>query len=297
MAGFFDPHVISRIQRFEIRARRIVEGFLVGIHRSPFLGTGLEFKQHRQYVQGDDLRFLDWKVYAKTDRFYVKQFLWETNMPCQFVLDCSESMSYKGAAPMSKFEYAATAAASLAYLLVLQRDAVGFTFFDTKVRAHIPPRATYSQFHHAITTMENMTPGAKTMTGETLMAVGANLKRRGLIILISDFLDNVDPITLGLNRLCFDGHEVVALSVADPDEVDFPFSGPAILEGLEQAGDLRCDPSDYREVYLESRAAHFAALRLVCRRLQFDLSEMVTSRPLDEALSEILLLRQQTATR
>ncbi len=218
-------------------------------------------------------------------------------MPCQFVLDCSESMAYKGSAPMSKFEYAATAAASLAYLLVLQRDAVGFTFFDAKVRAHIPPRATYSQFHHALTTMENITPGAKTMTGETLMAVGANLKRRGLIVLISDFLDDIDPITLGLNRLCFDGHEVMALSVADPYEVEFPFAGPAIIEGLEQTGELRCDPSDFREVYLEARAAHFAALRSVCRRLQFDLSEMVTSRPLDEALSEMLLLRHQTATR
>ena len=297
MAGFFDPDVISRIQRYDIRARRVVEGFLVGIHKSPFLGTGLEFKQHREYVQGDDLRFLDWKVYAKTDRFFVKQFEWETNMPCQFVLDCSESMIYKGAAPMSKFEYAATAAASLAYLLVLQRDAVGFTFFDAKVRAHIPPQATYSQFHHAVTTMESITPGAKTMTGDALMAVGANLKRRGVIVLLSDFLDDVEPIALGLNRLWFDGHEVVALCVADPFELDFPFSGPAVLEGLEQTGELRCDPSDYREVYLESRAAHFAALRAACRRLQFDLSELVTSRPLDEALSEMLLLRQQTATR
>jgi len=297
MAGFFDPHVISTIQQYEMRARRVVEGFLVGIHKSPFLGTGLEFKQHRQYVQGDDLRFLDWKVYAKTDRFFVKQFESETNMPCQFVLDCSESMFYKGSASMSKFEYAATAAASLAYLLLLQQDAVGFTFFDQKVRAHIPPRATYSQFHHAMTTMESISPGARTMTGDALMAVGANLKRRGVIILLSDFLDDVEPIVLGLNRLCFDGQEVVAVDVADPYEVDFPFSGPAVLEGLEQAGDLRCDPSDYREVYLESREAHFAALRAACRRLHFDLHQLVTSKPLDEALSEVLLQRQQTATR
>ncbi|MFO7897738.1 MAG: DUF58 domain-containing protein [Planctomycetota bacterium] len=297
MARYFDPHVISRVQGYDVRARRVVEGFLVGVHKSPFLGTGLEFKQHRQYVQGDDLRYLDWRVYAKTDHLFVKQFEWETNMPCQFVIDCSESMAYRGGSPMSKFEYAATAAASLAYLLLLQRDAVGFTFFDDKVRAHIPPRATYAQFNHAMTTMEEITPGAKTMTGETLMAVGANLTRRGMVILLTDFLDDIDPIALGLNRLCFDGHEVVAICVADPYELQFPFSGPSVIDGMEETGELRCDPSDYREVYLESRAEHIAELRAVCRRLQFDLVELDTSRPLGEALSEMLLQRQQTATR
>jgi uncharacterized protein (DUF58 family) len=297
MPNYFDPHVISRIQRYDIRARRVVEGFLVGIHKSPFPGTGMEFRQHREYVQGDDLRFLDWKVYAKTDRFFVKQFESETNMPCQFVLDASESMFYRGSAPMSKFEYAATVAASLGYLLLMQRDAIGFTFFDDKIRAQIPSQATYSQFHHAMTTMASIAPGARTMTGNALMAVGGSLKRRGLVILLSDFLDDIDPIALGLNRLSFDGHEVVALNVCDPTEVDFPFAGPAVLEGLEQAGNLRCDPSDYRDVYLHSREEHFAALRAACRRLQFDIHDLVTSAPLDEALSEFLIERQQTATR
>jgi uncharacterized protein (DUF58 family) len=297
MPKFLDLVVISRIQRYDVRARRVVEGFLAGIHKSPFLGTGMEFKQHREYSQGDDLRFLDWKVFAKTDRFFIKEFESETNMPCQIVLDCSESMSYRGDGPMSKFEYAATAAASLAYLLLLQRDAVGFTFFDDKVRAHLQPQATYSQFHHAVTAMEHVTPGAKTMTGGALSAVGASLKRRGLVILLSDFVDDIGPIALGFNRLSFDGHEVVAVNVADPLEVSFPFSGPAVIEGMEQTGELRCDPSDFRELYLESRAAHFAQLRSECRRLRFDLMDLVTSTPLDEALAAILLERLQTATR
>jgi uncharacterized protein (DUF58 family) len=297
VANLFDPEVISRIQGYDIRARRIVEGFLVGIHKSPRIGTGMEFKQHREYVQGDDLRHLDWRVFAKTDRFFIKEFESETNMACQFVLDCSESMSYRGDSPMSKFEYAATAAASLAYLLLMQRDAIGFTFFDDTVRAHIPAQATYSRFHHAVDTMENITPGAKTMTGNALMAVGTNLKRRGMVVLLSDFLDDIDPITLGLNRLGFDGHEVIAINVADPLEVDFPFSGPAVIQGLEAAGELKCDPSDYRELYLESREAHYDKLRDACRRVRFDLSDLSTSTPLDEALAEILLQRQQTATR
>ncbi len=291
MAGFFDPEIISRIQGYTVRARRIVEGFVVGIHKSPFFGTGLEFKQHREYVQGDDLRRLDWKVFAKTDRYFIKQFESETNMSCQIVLDCSESMAYRGGAPVSKFEYAATTAASLAYLLLLQRDAVGFTLFDDKVRFHLPPKATFSQFHHAVQALESVQPNAKTMTGEALNAVANNLKRRGLVTIFSDFLDAISPIGLCLNRLSFDGHEVVAINVADPLEISFPFSGPSILEGLEGTGELRCDPSDFRELYVERRTAHYEELRGICRRLRFDLNEMVTSTPLDEALSGLLLER------
>jgi uncharacterized protein (DUF58 family) len=294
MAKMFDPEVISKIQGYSLRARRIVEGFVIGVHRSRLLGTGLEFKQHREYVQGDDTRRLDWKVFARTDRYFIRQYESETNMACQILLDCSESMQYKGEAPMSKFEYAATAAVSLAYLLLLDRDSVGFTFFDEKVRMHMPPKATFSQFYRAVDVLEGMTPGNRTMTGGALSAVAGHLKRRSMVIILSDFLDEVPPIAFGLNRLGFDGHEVLAINVADPLEVEFPFSGPALLEGLEKAGDLRCDPSDFRELYLESRAAHLEELRSACRRLRFDLNEMVTSAPLDEALSGILTERGQT---
>lgn len=297
MARMFDPEVISKIQGYSLRARRIVEGFVIGVHRSRLLGSGLEFKQHREYVQGDDVRRLDWKVFARTDRYFIRQFESETNMACQILLDCSESMQYRGDAPMSKFEYAATAAASLAYLLLLDRDAVGFTFFDEKVRLHMPPKAAFSQFYRAIDVLEEMTPGNRTMTGGALAAVAGQLKRRSMVIVLSDFLDDVPPIAFGLNRLGFDGHEVVAINVADPLEAEFPFSGPALLEGLEKAGDLRCDPSDFRELYLESRAAHLEQLRGACRRLRFDLNEMVTSAPLDEALSGILMERAQGTAR
>lgn len=295
--AFFSPDVISKIQRYHVRARRVVEGSMIGTHKSPFIGTGQEFKQHREYVQGDDTRRLDWKIFAKTDRYFIKQFESETNMICQVVVDCSESMNFKTDAPMTKFEYAATAAVSLAYLLLLQRDSVGFTLFDNKVLHHFPPKATYSQFHHAVETMEKIKPSAKTMTGNTLASVAGNLKRRGMLIIFSDFIDDIEPITLGLNRLAFEGHEVMAVNVTDPSELSFPFSGPSVLEGLEQAGDLRCDPSDFRELYLEARAAHYEKLRVVCRRLSFDLNELVTSTPIDEALSELLLQRQLTATR
>jgi uncharacterized protein (DUF58 family) len=292
MPDYFDPTVISRIKGYDIRARRVVEGFLIGMHKSPTLGMSMEFRQHREYVQGDDPRHLDWKVFAKTDKYFIKEYESETNLACQIVLDCSESMSYQGDGAMSKFEYGCTAAASLAYLLLLQRDAVGFTFFDEKVRTYIPSAATFSQFSHAIHTMENITPGAKTMTGDVLSAVGANFKRRSMVIIISDFIDDVEPISLGMNRFHFDGHEVLCLHIADPLEVTFPFSGPSIIEGMEQTGNLRCDPSDYREVYLEARDRHLGELRYMCRRLQYDMSELTTDTPLDEALAEVLLQRQ-----
>lgn len=295
--GLFSPDIISKIQRYHVRARRVVEGSMIGSHKSPFTGTGQEFKQHREYVQGDDTRRLDWKIFAKTDRYFIKQFESETNMTCQVVVDCSESMNFKSDAPLTKYEYAATAAASLAYLLLLQRDSVGFTLFDDKVLHHLPPKATYSQFHHAVEIMEKVKPSAKTMAGNALASVAGNLKRRGMLIIFSDFIDDIEPMTLGLNRLAFEGHEVIAINVTDPAEKMFPFSGPAILEGLEQAGNLRCDPSDFREMYLEGRAAHYEKLRAVCRRLSFDLNELVTSTPVDEALSELLLQRQLTATR
>jgi uncharacterized protein (DUF58 family) len=297
MAGYFDPEVISSIKGYDVKARRIVEGFLLGLHKSPFFGVSSEFRQHREYVMGDDMRHMDWKVFAKTDRYYIKQYESETNLCCQFVLDCSESMTYKGDAPMSKFEYGATAAASLAYLLLLQRDSVGFTFFDEKIRTHIPPKATYSNYFNAVHVMEKLTPAAKTMTGSALQTVGGNLRRRGLVVIISDFLDDAQPLSLGLNRLSFDGHEVVAIHLADPYEQTFPFSGPSIIEGMEDMGKLRCDPSDLRELYLDSRATHMAELRGVCRRLRFDLNEINTKTPFDESLSEILLSRIQTHTR
>lgn len=290
---YFDPEVISRLKGYEVKAKRIVEGYMLGLHKSPFSGVSTEFRQHREYVSGDDLRHLDWKVFAKTDRYYIKQFESETNLVCQFVIDCSESMSYKGEAPLSKFEYAATAAASLAYLLLIQRDAVGFTFFDEKIRTHMPPKSTYGNFYNAVRVMEELTPGAKTMTGGALHQVGGNLKRRGLVIVFSDFLDETSPISLALNRLSFDGHEVVAIHLSDPYEQTFPFSGPSIIEGMEGMGKLRCDPSDLRELYLDSRAEHLDNLRGICRRLRFDLNEVTTTMPFDEALAEVLLARIQ----
>jgi len=288
---YFDPQIIARLKGLEVRARRVVEGYMIGLHKSPHRGLSVEFAEHRPYVQGDDLRQIDWKVYAKSDRFYIKQQEQETNLACQFVLDCSESMVYRGAAPMSKFDYGATLAASSAYLFINQQDKVGLTLFDSDVRTAIPPRGTGGHYRTLINTMEAITPQAKTMVGTALGKTAAQLKQRGIVVVLSDLLDDTEPVAYGLNRLSFDGHDVIVLLLADPWEREFPFAGPSIIEGMENTGRLVCDPSDLRGAYLEARARHLEELRDTCRRLQFDMRECVTDEPIDRVLTSVLAHR------
>ena len=265
---YFDPEVIARIQKLEVRARKVVEGHMLGLHRSPFRGISVEFAEHRPYVFGDDIRHLDWKVYARLDRFYIKQHEQETNLRCQLVLDCSESMMYKGDAPLSKFEYGATLFATMSYLLIQQQDACGLTLFDKDVRTSIPPKATLGHYHSMLKVLEQITAGSSTMVGGSLGKVAAQLKRRGMVVIISD-----------------------------PYERDFPFSGPSIIEGMEKMGNLTCDPADLRGVYLRERAAHLEELHGVCKRMNFSMEVIVTSDPVDMSLSTIITHRTEFARR
>ena len=288
---YFDPRIISQLKGLDLRVRRVVEGYMIGLHKSPFRGLSIEFAEHRPYTPGDDLRRLDWKIYGKSDRYVIKQQEQETNLAAQFVLDCSESMTYQGGGPMSKYDYAATLAASLAWIVINQQDQAGLTLFDADIRVGIPPKGTGGHYRSMVQAMESVSPGAATMVGATLAKVGAQLKRRGLVIIISDFLDEIEPISYGLNRLSFDGHEVLLLHIADPYERDFPFAGPSIIQGLENTGRVVCDPSDLRGAYLEARARHIEELRDACRRLQFDMWQCVTDQPMDAVITRILASR------
>jgi uncharacterized protein (DUF58 family) len=294
---YFDPQVIARLKGLEVRARRVVEGHMLGLHKSPFRGISVEFAEYRQYTPGDDLRRIDWKAYAKTDRYFIKIQEQETNLACQFVLDCSESMTYQGAGAMSKYDYAATMVSSAAYLLLNQQDRVGLTLFDSDVRAGMPPKSTGSHYRAMVAAMEAATPGAATMVGGALTKVGMQLKGRGIVVIVSDFLDDIEPLTYGLNRLSFDGHDIIVLHVSDPWERDFPFTGPSIINGMENSGKLTCDPGDLRRAYMDARAEHLEELRLSCRRLQFDMCECSTDEPLDEVLSRVLSNRARVTHR
>lgn len=295
MANVFDPKVIGTLERLELRARRLVEGFMIGIHRSPYRGISTDFVDHRPYVQGDDLRHLDWKVYARSDRFYVKRYEQETNMEVRFLVDASKSMFYKSdEAPMTKYEYAATLAASLAYLVFKQNDAIGLNVFDGDLRTTLPPRATFAQFKQLTNTLEKSGPGGDTGLGTALRKTGFQIKRRSMIIVVSDFLDDLSTFGEGLSLLSFRGNEVILFRIEDPWEREFPYRGRTIFLGMENDGRLMCDPLDLRIHYLRERERHISELFDMCRRHSFFMEQTLTTDPLDGMFSAFLNTRAAT---
>ena len=286
------PEVIKRIGRLEIRARHIVEGLLSGMHRSPYFGQSVEFVQHREYVSGDDLRRVDWKVWAKQDRLYVKQYEEDTDLRCCLLVDVSASMEY-GSGPMTKYDYAVTSAAALAYLLLRQQDAVGCVAFDESIRQAIPLRTSTSHLTTIVRALDTYEPRDKTKLYDVLARVAETYPRRGMMILISDLLVDVPDVLRGLRLLRQLGHDVLVLHVMDDDELDFPFARPARFEGLETADQLTCNPRALREGYLESLERFLNEMRRGCARDNVDYALIRTSTPLDAALTEFLRHRQR----
>jgi uncharacterized protein (DUF58 family) len=286
------PEVIKRIGRLEVRARHIVEGLLSGMHRSPYFGQSIEFVQHRQYVPGDDLRRVDWKVWAKQDRLYVKQYEEDTNLRCCLLVDVSASMAY-GNGPLSKYDYAVTSAAALAYLLLRQQDAVGCVAFDERIRQTVPLRTSTSHLTTIVRSLDAKEPRDKTQLVDVLARVAETYPRRGMMILISDLLVNSDDTLRGLRLLRQRGHDVLVLHVMDDDELDFPFSQPARFEGLETVDELTCNPRALREGYLESLGRFLAELRRGCAHDNVDYALIRSSTPLDAALTAFLMHRQR----
>jgi uncharacterized protein (DUF58 family) len=293
MPDFFDPHVISRIKDLNLRSLRLVESFIVGMHKSRLRGISTEFAQHRPYVPGDGTRHIDWKVFARTDRLYLKQYEAETSMPVRFLLDTSQSMFFKSQrAAMSKFEYAATAVAALAYLLVQQKDTFGLALFNSKVHASVPPRGSASHFRNVLDVLSRARGEGTTDISIALSGLAPQLKCRGLVLIVSDLISETDKLGLGLGQMSFLGQDVVIFHVEDPIERDFPFGGQTIFLGPEEEGKFRCDPRDLRHAYLRERRAHLDGIRASCLRFGYQLEEMPTDAPLDIVLSGFLSLRQ-----
>ncbi|MCG3181507.1 MAG: hypothetical protein BIFFINMI_03903 [Phycisphaerae bacterium] len=292
MADYFDPHVIGRIKNFEIRSLRLVESYMAGMHKSRLLGISTEFAQHRQYVAGDDTKHLDWKVYAKTDRFYVKQYEAETNMRVYFLLDTSNSMHFAGdGAAMSKFDYGATLVASISYLLMQQKDTFGLLLFDEEVRAQLPPKGSHSHFRNLTGLLSAAKPGGQTDIGKALSALAPQMKGRGLVFVISDFLADTDALNLGMGQMSFGNHDVSMFHVRDPQERDFPFRGQTIFIGPEQEGRLLCEPRDLRNAYIRAQRRHESELRQMAMRFGFDVERIDTDARLDDSLSKFLAER------
>ncbi len=300
--NFFQPDVLSKISRLELRARRVVEGFVNGLHRSPYKGFSVEFAEHRQYVPGDDVRHLDWRAYAKTDRLLIKEYEVETNLRTHMVLDCSRSMAYPehpDTDRMTKWQYGATTAACIAHLLLHQQDGVGLTLFDDQIRRRLPVSSNRASLVGFIRSLEETTPDNATDTKTVFPHLAEQLPRRGMVVLISDFLTDFDDIVNGLQRLRFAQHDVMVLHVLDRDELEFPFTDQTLFEGLEEVDtEIRTDPQSLRAAYLEAVQAFISRLRAVCLDHAIDYELLSTADPLDVTLSRYLAnrLHRQRAT-
>jgi uncharacterized protein (DUF58 family) len=293
---FLHPDVVKRIARLDLRARHVVEGFLSGMHRSPYFGQSVEFLQHRPYTPGDDLRYVDWKVWAKQDRLFVKQFQEDTNLRLTLLVDVSASMRY-GAGAMSKYEYASTIAVSLAYLVLRQQDAVGCLAFDEAARVTVPQRTKRNHLDSIIQALDVSEPANKTDLYQIIRNAAETFPRRGMMVLVSDLLVEREGLFRGLKLLRSRGHDAIIFHVLDDDELDFPFNGPTRFEGLEVPAQLKCNPRALREGYLAALAAYLDEVRHGCGRHNVDYALLRTSQPLGAALATYLNHRLATQHR
>jgi uncharacterized protein (DUF58 family) len=288
---FLDPAVITRLGTMELKARTVVEGFLSGLHRSPYKGFSVEFAEYRQYLPGDDLSTLDWKVYARSDRHYVKKYEEETNLECHLLLDVSASMAYRGGAPMSKLEYGSVLAASLAFLMNRQRDATGLIAFDERIAFRLPASARPGHLHALLLGLEQLKPGTRSDVGRPLHQLAEALVKRSLVVLISDLLDDPEPIIKGLRHLRFRGTDVVVFQLLDPHELTFPFHGASRFRDVESNDEVTADPASVRAGYLRELAGLTLRFDRELRGAGIDYVQLDTSQPLDFALLSYLSAR------
>jgi uncharacterized protein (DUF58 family) len=290
---FIDPSVIARLGTMELKARTVVEGFLGGLHRSPYQGFSVEFAEYRQYLPGDDLSTLDWKIYARSDRHYVKKFQEDTNLECQVLLDVSASMGYRGSAPMSKLEYGSVLAASLAFLMHRQRDATGLIAFDDRIRFRLPAGARAGHLHALLLALEHMACGSQSNVARPLRQLAEALFKRSLVVLISDLLDDPEPVIKGLRQLKTRGTDVIVFQVLDPYELTFPFHGPSRFHDVESAEEIVAEPSAIRTSYLRELAGLTLRFDRELRGAGIDYVQLDSSKPLDFALLGYLAARER----
>jgi uncharacterized protein (DUF58 family) len=292
--SYLDFDVLARIHNMQLLAKTVVEGFILGLHRSPYRGFSCEFAEYRQYSPGDDVKHIDWKVFGKTDRYFVKQFEEETNLACYLLLDASASMGYRGRDEgHTKLQYASYMAACLAYFMMRQRDAVGLLTFDTQVRSVLPARARQSHLKHILAALDQQAPGGETDIARPLHDMAEGLKRRGLIILVSDLLDEPEAVLSALQHFRFKGHEVIVFHVMDNAELTFPFDSMTEFTDLETGEKSLVSPDGMRPVYLEQLRALLSRYEKGCADIKADYRLFDTTKPLEIALSEYLYKRSR----
>lgn len=292
MSALLSPESIRQIKRLDLRARMVVRGFLQGLHASPYQGFSVQFSEHRRYNRGDDPKLIDWLVYAKTDRYYVKRYEAETNLTGYLLIDLSESMGFTHRQTMTKFEYATCLAASLTYLMTMQQDPVGLLTFDEKLHALLPARSRRGHLGDVMAQLSRLRPSGKTDIANCLAQTSAMLKHHSLVMLFSDLLADPAEIIPALARLRHGGHDVIVFHVLDEAEVHFPYDGPMLFEDPESGETVSVDASGFRDDYLRQVEAFREELRGGCHQLRVDYVPLDTSMPFDKALTEYLQQRQ-----
>ena len=288
-----DPKMLAELEGLELRARYIVDGYLSGTHRSTYRGQSVEFTEHREYTPGDDLRYVDWKVFGKTDKVYLKQFEAETNLVCYLLVDISESMRYQSeVAALSKLEYAQSLAAALGMIVLRQRDSVSLTTCDDQVRDLVRESSSPAHLHQLIDVMRQAVGRRKSALGPVLHEISQRFRRRGIVVLLSDLLGDDDALLTGLKHLRHARHEVILLQLLDPAEIDFPFDRTTLFHGLELLPDVLVEPRGVRQAYLAELHKFLDRIQVGCRSLQIEYELLTTDQPFDEALRRVLTKRR-----
>lgn len=289
---FIDPATLMQLRSLELRARHIVQGFMTGMNRSPYHGFSVEFTEYREYTQGDDPRHLDWRVFARSDRYYIKRFEDETNLRCLILLDSSRSMNF-GSLTYTKIDYARTLAATLAYFLSMQRDAVGLARFAAEIEDYIPPRYRSGHLRRLLVSLEKVAEGSSTQLARPLTQIAERLNKRGMLVLISDLLAPLETVEESLGSLTVRGQEVIVFHTLDPEELRFDYAVPELFIDLESNRKLYVDPAAIRREYIKRFREHLTAIEGICARLGLVYHRLSTDTPLETTLPEFVRVRMQ----
>lgn len=291
--NLLDPSIISKINSLELRARLVVEGFMVGLHKSPYHGFSVEFIQHRPYMQGDSLRDVDWKVYGKTEKFYIKQYEEETNLRSYILLDVSKSMQFSSGNNTSKLEYASTLAAALSYLMMKQQDAFGLTLYSDRIVQYLPPKATKSYLRQILKSLVSVKASDTTNTAACLNSVAEKIKRRGLVIIISDLFDDIESVISALKHFSYQKNEIIVFQILDPIERNFAFGRDAIFKDMESEEELTTQPYQIQKAYKLAMEEFIGKIKNECLNSKIDFNIIETSTPFDKALMSYIQKRRR----
>jgi len=291
--NLLDPSIIPKIHSLELRARLVVEGFMVGLHKSPYHGFSVEFIQHRPYMQGDNLKDVDWKVYGKTEKFYIKQYEEETNLRSYILLDVSKSMQFSSGNNVSKLEYASTLAAALSYLMMKQQDAFGLTLYSDRIVQYLPPKATKSYLRQILKSLVSVKAADTTNTASCLNSVAEKIKRRGLVIIISDLFDDIESVISAFKHFSHQKNEIIVFQILDPIERNFAFGRDAIFKDMESEEELTTQPYQIQKAYKLAMEEFIGKIKSECLNSKIDFNIIETSTPFDKALMSYIQKRRR----